>query len=343
LPYVVALSFSAIFRAAGMPGYALWLWLIITSLSVGGSFALFFSNLPGVGRSLDALSISWIGGATIGVLLALPWFQRLWTGGADRRGTEPFRASGNRLLELLWIGFPALVADLVWVGSNFVCYKLFQTIEHPAQVQAAWSIAMKIEESCAAMPLLALSMAVAAIVGQNLGAREVSRAREAGRRLTIFAMAAGVVVGLAVMLFARPLASAMSQEPLVVDYTASILALAPLAIPPMALSLILLGALEGAGCTWLPMMCNLATLIGVRVLLLWLLSAVAGAGVNGALLAWCISRLAVAVLSVRAFTRFFRRLSPATSGQRRPNPCHPSCSLATTCSTSCESAAGRVG
>ncbi|HEY9870930.1 MAG TPA: MATE family efflux transporter, partial [Candidatus Obscuribacterales bacterium] len=311
LPYVVALSFSATFRASGMPRYALWLWLIITALSIGGSLLLFFSNLPGIGRSLDALSISWIGGATIGVIVALPWFERLWTGSINRLGPESCKASSLRILELLWIGFPALVADLVWVGSNFVCYKLFQAIEHPAQVQAAWSIAMKIEESCAAMPLLALSMAVAAIVGQNLGAREISRAREAGRRLTIFAMAAGVLVGLVVMLFARPLASAMSHEPLVVDYTASILVLAPLAIPPLALSLILLGALEGAGCTWLPMLCNLVTLIGVRVLLLWLLSAVVGAGVSGALLAWCVSRLAVAALSVRAFKRFFRRLSPA--------------------------------
>jgi len=312
LPFVVAMCMTAIFRAVGAPRYALGMWLAMSSVSIGGSLLLFFGFIPGGRHSLDALCLSWLAGATVGVALGLVLLRRFWmrAPGAHR----PALAFGQALVrvsELLGIGLPAVIAEVVWTSSNFLTYRIFAGMAHASQAQAAWSVALKVEETFAAMPLVALSMAAATIVGQNLGAGQPARARASGWQITAGASVAMILVGLVLMVFAIPLASTFSSDPLVVEYTATLLKSAPLTVPLLAVWLILFGAMEGAACTWTPMVCQVAVLIGLRLPLYWLLAISLQLGLPGIAGALLVSRAVIALVAVGVYRRGFVEAAPS--------------------------------
>jgi len=318
LPFVVAMCQSAIFRALGKPCYALYLWIVISSLSIALNFALFFGLLPWGKGSVDALSLSWLTGCTGGVVAGAVWLQRLWSAQTEQRSNLRDRQiSFVRMRELLSIGGPALIADAVWIISNFLTYKIFAGMLHAAQVQAAWSIAHKVEETCASMPLLALSLAAATIVGQNLGAGQKGRAQRAGWLMAMAALAAMVGIGGLLFAVSEPIAKMLSADKLVQEYTTLLLRLAPLTVPCLALWLVLFGALEGAGCTWTPMVSNVTVLVVVRLPLYWLVALPLGLGLSGLVAPFCLSRALLAAIAVYEYSRGAWLLGS-------PSPCCPS-------------------
>jgi putative MATE family efflux protein len=305
-PYVIATCMTGVFRAVGAPRYALYLWMLISSLSIGGGFLLFWGGLPRWHMSLEALSISWTAGASIGVIAGCFWLNQFWKklGVAGDNRFNPTESLAC-IREVLQIGGPAVVAELVWIVSNFLTYKVFAGLPNAPQVQAGWSIAMKVEESLATMPLLALSMAAATIVGQNLGAGLRQRACNSSWKLACGAALLMVLVGAVLMVFARPIAELFSHDPAVVDYVLKLLKVAPITVPALAVWLILFGALEGAGSTLIPMLCNSVIFLMLRLPLCWLLAVPLQLGLQGVVDAFLLTRVFAAIVSVVTFQRYF--------------------------------------
>jgi putative MATE family efflux protein len=126
--------------------------------------------------------------------------------------------------------------------------------------------------------------AAAAIVGQNLGAGHVERARRAGWITTWYATLPGLVFALALLAVPQWFASRFTDDPAVIAEAASYLRIIVPAVLVLTAELVLEGALGGAGDTVPPMLTS-TTLTVLRIpLAAW---AADHWGVNG--IWWVIS------------------------------------------------------
>jgi Na+-driven multidrug efflux pump len=151
------------------------------------------------------------------------------------------------------------------------------------------------------MPLMALSLAVSSIVGQNLGAGQSSRAVNVGWRVTIIGIAMMIVMGVLLFAFAQPLAQVMSKDPVTLIYTRQYLQINAFSEPFLALSMILSGALQGAGDTRTPMWITIFTNWVMRLPLAWVLAVNFHFGPCGVWLAMAFSVVISAILTLWRF------------------------------------------
>lgn len=299
LPFMLAMTLTAVFRAVGSPRYALYVWSVITVASIGGAFVFVFG--PYSSMSVDALAWSWNLGATLGVLCGMFLLSR--SRFLDILGVADYLPNLSRVKEVLAVGIPATVADLCWVISNFLLFLIFANLPEATSAQAAWSIALKLEETVASYPLLALSLAAASIVGQNLGAGKSDRAYKASLSLALYAGVSMFVVGCLLTLTSNYSVPLFSNDPLVLNYAKLLLSLSPLVLPSLALWLIFFGALEGAGNTSLPMILNIGGYLIIRLPLAWLLAVPYGMGLSGVFVALIVSRIILCLIAGFVFVR----------------------------------------
>lgn len=297
LPFVLAMTLTAIFRAYGVPRYALYVWTIITVVSISSAFAFVFSDMPWGQMAVDSLAWSWNLGSTLGVACGFGLLFRM--GGA----ASEFLPSVKRMREILALGLPATIAELSWVVSNFLMFVLFANFPQATAAQAAWSVAHKLEETVASYPLLALSLAAAAVVGQNLGAGKTSRAFKAALVMAVCAGIAMFAVGCLLTLASAPLISLFSKDELVVHYGQLLLSASPIVLPLLAVWLVFFGAVEGAGVTTVPMIFNAAGYLLVRLPLAWALAMPLGLGMNGVFIALFVSRFLLSLIAGMVFLR----------------------------------------
>ncbi len=288
LPFMLAMTLTAVFRAAGVPRYALYVWSVITVVSIASAFAFVFGHLGFM--SVDALAWSWNLGATIGVTCGMALVRRLNCEAVGQLSAADYLPSISRIKEILAVGIPATIADLSWVVSNFLLFTIFANLPHATAAQAAWSVAYKLEETVASYPLLALSLAAASVVGQNLGAGKQARAFKAALIMALYAGVVMFFVGCLLTLASKPLMSLFTQDELVVHYGQLLLSASPILLPLLALWLVFFGAIEGAGVTTVPMVFNAAGYLLIRLPLAWALAFPAGLGMNGVFVALFLSR-----------------------------------------------------
>ncbi len=151
-------------------------------------------------------------------------------------------------------------------------------------------------ESLVFMPLMALSMAVASIVGQNLGARKVRRAFQAGWHVTWIGVGGMFICALALFALAPAMAATLSRDAETIGYTVSYLRINAIAEPGLAVAMILSGALQGAGDTRMPMWISIFSNWAIRIPLCWALALGAGFGPAGAWAAMTVSIFVMAAL-----------------------------------------------
>ena len=153
---------------------------------------------------------------------------------------------------------------------------------------AALGIGHKLE-GLSYMVAVGFGLAVAAIVGQNVGAGRLDRARAAGWTTTRYAAGVGAVVGLAFVAFPDLMVGIFTRDPAVVADGAMYLRALALAQVSMAFEIVLESGLGGAGYTVVPMLWN-GLFTAARIpLAAWLAGVFGVAGVW-----WAIGLTAVA-------------------------------------------------
>jgi Na+-driven multidrug efflux pump len=172
---------------------------------------------------------------------------------------------------------------------------------HPTATEAAWGIGWRLEEMLGGFPVYALSMAVATIVGQNLGAKQPDRAALAGWQVAFVGAGLNAIIAMVLFFGARQLASAMTSDPLVLEYTVQYLQVVGLAQPFVAIWLILMGAMNGAGYTKWPMWASVICLALIRLPLAWLLTITFGMGPIGCWYAVAIPAVLLGLLMLWQF------------------------------------------
>ncbi|MBR1585888.1 MAG: MATE family efflux transporter [Clostridia bacterium] len=155
-------------------------------------------------------------------------------------------------------------------------------------------------ESLGYMPAYGFSVAATTLVGQGLGARKPQDAQECGNRAIFLCLALLSVVGVVMYLFAPFLISLLTPDAQVRAIGAMLIRICAFEQPFNAMSIVISGALRGAGDTKVPFLCGLFSMWGVRILFAWLTGIVLGGGV--AAFWWCM----VADLGVRSLFLYLR-------------------------------------
>lgn len=301
--YTVALCLVAIMRAIGRPRIGLLVWAVMSAVTMVLSLVFFFVG-PAPLRSLEGLGIAWDIGSFVGTATGAVLF--LWLEPDFRASfVGDYSGTATRLKRVIATAIPAITAELAPISSNFAIYRILSDVQHSEAAQAAWTIRMKLEEVFATMPLAALAMAIAVVVGQNLGADRMDRARKCGVIGCAAAVLAMLPLGTVLSGMAGSVVNTFSTDALTCNLSVILLAPFNMILPAMALSQVFCGCLDGAAFTKLPMGIHLIGLVAVRCGLAYAVVA-AGRGVNGLAEAALVSQICTAVLAAAAFVYVFR-------------------------------------
>jgi len=177
------------------------------------------------------------------------------------------RPDRELLVRILSIGVPAAADGALAFTGHFIFTTIVTRVPtafSTTVIYAAHVIGIRIE-SLSYLPANAWSVAAAAIVGQNFGARQPERARQAANEAVRQAVMMLACMGVLYFFAARPLYQLLSNDPQVWD--CGVPALKGLACfqIPLAVLIVYLGALRGAGDTRVPMLITAAGMGLLRI------------------------------------------------------------------------------
>jgi putative MATE family efflux protein len=298
-PFTILWVVNAIFRAKGNARVPMLLWCVMTVLVIGLDIGLCLGPLH---LGCAGIGLAWTCASVIGLSLGLYILRKSDVGHClDLKLFKEHGISKEWMLKLFNIGLPACIQDLAWVGGNFLLFLIFAQTQDPTGCQAAWAVSFRTEEMIAGMPIYALSMAVATIVGQNLGAKKPERATRAGWQVAVLGSGYNLIVGLILMVFAQPIAHHMSTDAHVVAYCADYFLICGLTEPFLALWLILFGAMQGAGYTKWPMWVSSFCMTVVRLPVAWFFTIQMHWGPSGTWFGIALTTVAVGILAAWRF------------------------------------------
>jgi Na+-driven multidrug efflux pump len=163
---------------------------------------------------------------------------------------------------------------------------------------------------------MGLSIATAAVVGQNIGAGRMDRAEATGRLCAWTGFALLTALGLLLLPVAPLLMHAMSPaDPEVArDATRFVRCFAPF-LGAMAVPQVLLGVFRGAGSTRQSMTISLVMQWGFQLPAAWALAFLTSAGVAGVWWSYAIANVATAIIAIAWFRYGPWRRSLVTGGR----------------------------
>lgn len=148
---------------------------------------------------------------------------------------------------------------------------------------AAHMIAMR-AEAVGYLPAFAWATAAATVVGQYLGAGRAELARRGANIAAAQGLVVAFLVGIAFYLFSNQIFATLTTDPQVRAVGGPAFRFAAFAQPVLALGIIFVGALRGAGDTRWPMLFTFVSSLGVRTCLAYVGGIVLRGGLIGA---WC--------------------------------------------------------
>ena len=206
------------------------------------------------------------------------------------RGTSRLRLSlrGYRvdppfLWRLMKIGAPAAIAGAERGFAQLAL--LFMVTPFGDLAVAAFSITRRVETLFHAGSR-GLGQASGTLIGQNLGAEQPERAKQTLAWALVYAASIGVVMGVAIMIFPRPVLRIFNSEPELLDVAVVWLQIQGIAFLFMAPSFVFQQSFNIAGETIGPMVVTLIAFWGVQIPFAWGLSQHTGLGQYG--IAWSI-------------------------------------------------------
>lgn len=300
LPLTLLWVCHSIFRAKGQANLPTVIMAMVTVSVVALDFV--FCLLTPMG--IMGIGLSWLVSSSLGCLLMLIAFKKSELSECmEISSKHPFDFSFAWMRRIMAIGIPACLQDLAWVSSNFGLFCIFALTGAQTSLEGAWAIGLRVEDVLAGLPIYAMSMGVATVVGQNLGAGKLERASKAGWHAAGYACLLMVVVGAVMYFFAGEIARSMTADKQVLQASSDYLRILGIAEPLQALWLVLFGAMEGAGYTRVPMLFTFISYSLIKLPLAYLLMVVMGYGAAGAWGAIAVCSLIGAAFSILWFKR----------------------------------------
>jgi putative MATE family efflux protein len=293
---------NSIFRAKGntrVPMYT-WLFLMVVLIAMDWVFAIYPFHFGVAGLAWSGLI-----GSTMGAALNLYKLRRSDIGACvSLSGNLNIEKCRFWLARLLRIGLPACIQDVAWLVGNFFFLYIFAQTEHAAACQAAYAVGFRIEDIFGGMPIYALNMGAATIVGQNLGANQPKRAERAGWHIAGIGFLYDLIVGIALFVLARPIATLMTPgDSPVIGYATQYFQVVGIAQPFLAIWIVLFGAMQGAGYTRWTMWATCLAMLVFRLPLAWVLTVNMHIVPTGIWIAMASTVVLLGIVSIHEFRR----------------------------------------
>lgn len=175
---------------------------------------------------------------------------------------KDFRFDGEIIKHLLRLGLPAGIGQTINALGATVVVRVV-TYFGPVPL-AVYGIGTKVD-SLIMMPAMSMSIAAAAMVGQNIGANQIDRAKKTA--VAGMLMLGCVLIVMAGLLAAFPFYAvrAFSNDPLIWQPGIEYIRILALSYPFMAVIMVLGGAFRGAGAAMAAMVISIGSLWVVRV------------------------------------------------------------------------------
>lgn len=296
LPATLMFIAMAAMRGAGDTRTPLKIMLVVNAINIAVSWVLVngtfgFPQMGVAGAALGAATARLMGGLlAVGVLLQ---------GRGNLRLTFPsFRPDWEIIRRILRVGIPSGVEQLLFRFGQMSYARIVASLGTAAL--AAHQVALN-AESLSFMPGFGFAVAATTLVGQALGAKNPKQAERNG--YTAFAIGALLmgVMGIVFVLFPRPLVSFFTKDAEVIQLGIAPLQIVGLVQPALAATMIINGALRGAGDTRYPLYIVAGCIWGIRVPLSFLFVTVMGLGLEWA---WIAMSVDLCVRGVLALLRF---------------------------------------
>lgn len=277
-PYFFMIVLTGAFRGVGDMRTPLWVMLAVTVIALGGDYLLIFGVGPFPKLGVVGAAIATVTSRVVATVLFFYYMPKI---GIPKVFRGSWRPSFDWAARIMRIGTPVGIQFLLRTGGMMAFFAVLRRTPEALFATAALTIGLRME-ALAFMPGLAFSVAATSMVGQNLGAKKPDRAEASAWSATWQGIGVTGVLGLMFILFAYPIARVFTNYPDVLPLAAQYLQLNGISEPFLALSMVLTGALQGAGETRLPAWATIATQWVFRLPFTYLLAVTLREGAFGA-------------------------------------------------------------
>ncbi|NQS99727.1 MAG: MATE family efflux transporter [Candidatus Omnitrophica bacterium] len=288
---------NSIFRATGDAFTPMLLMVGATVLNIVlDPLMIFGIGFPRMGVAGAALATVLSRGiaSLVGMYFLLRGFSRL------KLSIARFKINLKIMLQIIKVGFP----NSVHMSLRSIVGLILMAIvaRYGSYAIAAYGIGLRVF-SVVIMPGFALATSAATLVGQNLGARKLTRAVTSARQAAGFYTVLMGVAAVAFFIFSPRLISIFNTQPEIIKLGSEYLKITCFSYVFIAQGLVLGRALMGAGDTIMPMIIAAFTLLGIQIPLALLLTNQAQIGLSGVWWAILISSVLQGVLTIAWFNR----------------------------------------
>ena len=306
---------TRVFQGYGDSRTPLWVTAGVTIVHIVIAYPLIFGlwgfDQWGVAGASFATGVSELAGVAV-----------LWTIGIRRKYIDLriWRFAREDLVEVWRTGAPTAGERLSMTSMQFVFARILNAISESAF--AAFRVGVDIQ-AFSFLPGLGFANAATTLVGQNLGAKDQPRAKKSARTTLWMTMAYMSVMGLSYFFLGNYWFRAFTPDPKVLEYGFVFMKFAAVMQIPLAVAMVLSGALRGAGENRWVMFSAILFGWGVRLPLAFIATNLLGGPVEWA---WATIMLDWILRAVWMYIRFCSdnwRLSPHRLAPRKPSDVMP--------------------
>ena len=208
--------------------------------------------------------------------------------------------SKSILKQIIKIGLPSSIGQSA-SAFGFIVLNIF-VVSYGDSTLAAFGIGNRIN-SLILMPAMGIGSALAAIIGQNLGANQISRAKEAfrtGNLLTFIFMLLGSPF---LIYYSESIIKIFSKDIEVISQGTIYLRLISTSLPFMGIFQVLIGTFQGSGHTMYTMFMDMGRLWGFRIPMILLFKYLTNWGPNVVWYAMVISNGLICVVGMALYLK----------------------------------------
>ena len=268
---------DAIMQASGDSVTPMKIGIIFRVIHIGLSPFLifgwaFFPSLGVVGAAATGVFSQGVG-ASLGIWMLSTGRTRL------RLSLRKFRFDLDMIWRMVKIGIPASIMGTQRGISQFVL--MWSMSPYGTLAVAAQSLQQRVD-MLVMNPLMGMGQASGVLVGQNLGAHEIERARKTVWMATLWASIITCCCALAVLFYGEGIISALfSADPDLMPISATFLRISAVSWLAMGFTSILQQSISGAGDTIIPMLVSFGTIWLFQLPLAFIIPKVTGLGEYG--------------------------------------------------------------
>lgn len=257
---------SGILRAVGDSRRPLY--FLIFSALINTVLDLVF--VVGFGMGIEGVALATIIAQALSAVLTLFVLSR--AEGPYKIVFKDIRLEWNMARRIIRLGIPTGLQQAITSFSNVFVQGYIN--QFGSACMAGWSSYNKID-MFVMLPMMSISLASTTFVGQNIGARQLERAKKGTRVATGMSILVTVVLMIPVMIFAREMVSMFNNDAEVLEYGVMLIRLITPFYVLCCANQVYAGALRGAGSVKAPMYIMLGSFVLFRQVYLFVVSKVA--------------------------------------------------------------------